>query len=94
MTTEPLYVPIAIEKARRIAQETGRTMAVVELDAAYDSRIIRVVDNDYTYTAEYEAFAGVLIAEVYPPDDAGPGYPGPCPEGMDYTRWLAMNNVD
>lgn len=23
-----------------------------------------------------------------------PGYPGPCPEGMDYTRWLAMNNVD
>ena len=24
----------------------------------------------------------------------GPGYPGPCPEGMDWSRWLAMNNVD
>lgn len=23
-----------------------------------------------------------------------PGYPGPCPEGMDWSRWLAMNNVD
>lgn len=23
-----------------------------------------------------------------------PGYPGPCPEGMEYGRWLAMNNVD
>ena len=24
----------------------------------------------------------------------GPGYPGPCPAGMDYTRWLAFNNID
>lgn len=24
----------------------------------------------------------------------GPGYPGPCPEGMDWGDWLAMNNVD
>lgn len=24
----------------------------------------------------------------------GPGYPGPCPDGMDWTDWLAMNNVD
>lgn len=23
-----------------------------------------------------------------------PGYPGPCPEGMDWGRWLAANNVD
>lgn len=23
-----------------------------------------------------------------------PGYPGECPEGMDWGRWLAMNNVD
>lgn len=23
-----------------------------------------------------------------------PGYPGPCPEGMDWSDWLAMNNVD
>jgi hypothetical protein len=24
----------------------------------------------------------------------GPGYPGPCPDGMDWSAWLAMNNVD
>ena len=23
-----------------------------------------------------------------------PGYPGPCPDGMDWSAWLAMNNVD
>jgi hypothetical protein len=23
-----------------------------------------------------------------------PGYPGPCPEGMDWSEWLAFNNVD
>jgi hypothetical protein len=24
----------------------------------------------------------------------GPGYPGPCPESMDWSAWLAFNNVD
>ena len=42
MNASPLYAPQAIAKARRIARETGRTMAVIEIDAAYDSRIIRV----------------------------------------------------
>ena len=23
-----------------------------------------------------------------------PGYPGPCPEGVEYGRWLATHNVD
>lgn len=69
MNAQPLYVPQAIAKARRLARETGRTMAVIEMDAAYDSRIIRVVDNDYTHTDEYQAFDGVLIAEVYPCGD-------------------------
>ena len=69
MNASPLYAPQAIAKARRIARETGRTMAVIEMDAAYDSRIIRVVDNDYTHTDEYQAFDGVLIAEVYPCGD-------------------------
>lgn len=69
MPAAPLYAPQAIAKARRIARETGRTMAVIEIDSAYDSRAVRVVDNDYTHTAEYEAFDGVLIAEVYPCGD-------------------------
>ena len=25
---------------------------------------------------------------------AMPGYPGPCPDGMDWSEWLARNNVD
>jgi hypothetical protein len=24
----------------------------------------------------------------------GPGWPGPCPDGMTWERWLANNNVD
>ena len=24
----------------------------------------------------------------------GPGWPGPCPDGMTWERWLADNNVD
>lgn len=24
----------------------------------------------------------------------GPGWPGPCPAGVDWSDWLAMNNVD
>jgi hypothetical protein len=38
-----------------------------------------------------------LGGELFLLDDepaAGPGYPGPCPEGMDWSAWLAMNNVD
>jgi hypothetical protein len=42
---------------------------------------------------------GVWIVEDDDPreDDragAGPGYPGPCPDGMPWERWLAQNNVD
>ena len=33
-------------------------------------------------------------AEQEHPGPNPPGYPGPCPEGADWSRWLAMNNVD
>ena len=69
MNAAPLYAPQAIAKARRIARETGRTMAVIEMDTFDNARAIRVVDNDYTHTDEYQAFDGVLIAEVYPCGD-------------------------
>jgi hypothetical protein len=32
--------------------------------------------------------------EPQPEAGGGPGYPGPCPEGMDWSAWLAFNNVD
>jgi hypothetical protein len=28
------------------------------------------------------------------PPRGGPGWPGPCPDGMPWERWLAANNVD
>lgn len=28
------------------------------------------------------------------PQENPPGYPGPCPSGMDWSSWLAFNNVD
>lgn len=53
---------------------------------------------------DMECFCGYEIVEVdgEPTTTAdewltcsgGPGYPGPCPEGMDWGDWLAMNNVD
>jgi hypothetical protein len=67
--TEPLYVPQAIEKAKRLAREKGYPFAVIEIDSSYDSRRVVVCPNDYTYTAEYEAFDGVLIAECHPDGD-------------------------
>jgi len=27
-------------------------------------------------------------------ENGGPGYPGPCPAGVSWERWLAANNVD
>lgn len=33
------------------------------------------------------------FSEECPSSDC-PGYAGPCPEGMDYSAWLAFNNID
>jgi hypothetical protein len=62
--------------------------------------------GEHCYTVTDEGTAAVLkfIADGRwnEPDDpaamareiGNPGYPGPCPEGMDWSEWLAMNNVD
>ena len=42
---------------------------MIELDSTYESRRVFVVDNEYTHGPEFEAFDGVLIAEVYPDGD-------------------------
>jgi len=36
----------------------------------------------------------VAIAGVDSVSGNSPGYPGPCPKGMNYSSWLAFNNVD
>ncbi|NBW14776.1 MAG: hypothetical protein EBR82_42935 [Caulobacteraceae bacterium] len=33
-------------------------------------------------------------SDPQPEAGGGPGYPGPCPEGMGWSEWLAFNNVD
>ena len=33
-------------------------------------------------------------AELVATGNAGPGWPGPCPDGVDWSDWLATNNVD
>jgi len=55
----------AITKAKKLAKARNVVMAVVEIDQG-DGRVVAVVDNDYTYGAEYDAFNGHLIVEVAP----------------------------
>lgn len=53
---------------------------------------------------DMECFCGYSIVEVDGPAtthanewlqcSGHPGYPGPCPDGMDWGDWLAANNVD
>lgn len=68
---EPLAIPGLIRKAKVIAREKGITMAVVEMDEG-ESRRCCIVRDEYTHSAEFEAFDGYLIAEVYP---SGETYP-------------------
>lgn len=69
----------------------------------YDDGMTRA---EYAFVREYwmtlpggASFYSALC-EVARMDDVaaegsgGPGYPGPCPEGMDWSSWLAFNNVD
>jgi hypothetical protein len=48
---------------------------------------------------DHERNEGAKIAAIRarrdPPRDPNcPGYAGPAPEGVDYSDWLAMNNID
>jgi hypothetical protein len=53
---------------------------------------------------DMECFSGYSIVEVEGPPtthadewlqcSGHPGYPGPCPDGMDWGDWLAENNLD
>jgi len=46
------------------------------------------------FIAEGRWGRAACAARREPEAGGGPGYPGPCPEGMDWSAWLAMNNVD
>lgn len=51
----------AIAKAEARAKASGKTMCVIEIDEAEEGRIIRIVDEGYTNSDEFEAFGGDVL---------------------------------
>lgn len=49
-----------IQKAQEKANKKGKKQAIVEMDCD-EGRKIYIVDEDYTYSDEFEAFAGEVI---------------------------------
>lgn len=43
---------------------------------------------------ESEAKKAESAEDQEEPSCSMPGWPGECPEGIDWSDWLAMNNVD
>lgn len=64
--------------------------AVRDVDNPVVAERVRAVDQlvERWRVLEHNA----RMAEVGP--RGGPGWPGPCPAGVDWTDWLAANNVD
>ena len=61
-------------------------------------RVMLCTDDGGTYRVAVGP-RGEWVNEDDDPSEAAcesgsPGYPGPCPEGMDWSSWLAFNNVD
>lgn len=55
-----------------------------------DAGAVRQFIAEWRWVDNREKQAGVARNNT----SGHPGYPGPCPEGMDWSDWLAMNNVD
>ncbi|NDC95437.1 hypothetical protein EB077_09045 [bacterium] len=66
----------------------GYVAAPATIGAAYEATEIAMRIRAGMRAARIEQ------AEQENPGPNPPGYPGPCPEGMDWGQWLAMNNVD
>lgn len=51
---------------------------------------------EHRYVADIVAGARAdgLTVEAEVPERGGPGWPGPCPDGVDWSDWLAANNLD
>ena len=54
----------AVELARTRAKLRKKDYAVVRIDDG-ESMVVKVVPNDYTHEAEFEAFNGKVICEVF-----------------------------
>jgi hypothetical protein len=57
-------VESAINRAKALAAEQGKTYAVITIDCG-DGKAIRVCPDDYTYEAEFDAFDGRLLHLVH-----------------------------
>jgi hypothetical protein len=60
-----------IERAKRMARETGATCYVAEIDEPgdFDDRRIIACDDSYVCSGEFEAFNGRVLLEVGPSGD-------------------------
>lgn len=54
----------AMERARARAILNKKDYAVVRIDDG-EQMVVKVVPNDYTFEAEFDAFNGKVICEVY-----------------------------
>lgn len=84
MKTTDRLINLLDEAQRAIDVLAGYAAAYGRIDAAHEATGIAM-----------RLRAGMRAARIEQehPGPNPPGYTGPCPEGMDWGRWLAMNNV-
>lgn len=83
-----------IDLLTRRLDSAQRAIDVLADDAAENGRPCRA--REAAELAELCRTAVAAARDVTPEQSAAgcPGYPGPCPDGMDWGEWLAINNVD
>lgn len=88
-----------------MTQDDHRTLAAYMANAAAlvvraargttDRRLAAVVEVLNQYVGRWVVLEQeTRAAELADAPKAGPGWPGPCPDGMTWEQWLADNNVD
>jgi len=76
-----------LNECERLAAETGHALRDLITDAESYWRGPGRAVEPRRWRSRADACRRLLAG-------GGPGYPGPCPRGMDWSAWLAMNNVD
>ena len=81
---------LALREMRRAYGTFHKGQAYISVAYEKELAAANAMADEAIKEAEGCARASELETETQNP----PGYPGPCPEGMDWSEWLAFNNVD